>query len=236
MKGRTAILATLEHQLGYPYAAVTETLPLEDGDVVIFVSNLAEHTIHLKRDPRAALLYSDGLGLENPLAHARLSLMGRFTLDENRALYRDAYLERFPHAAQYIDFNDFNYFRFRAERVRFIGGFGRMGWLEGDAYRAAAPDVLWRDAPGILAHMNQDHAHNLLDYARVYGNTDWAESSVMRGIDRYGFDLEVRGTDRLERVRIGFDTPLQTTEDAHQTLVKMAREARSRLASSEVTR
>lgn len=59
--------------------------------------------------------------------------------------------------------------------MRFISVLERMIWLEGDTFRAAAPDI--------LAHINQDHAHNLVDYARVYGNTDWAESSVMRGID-----------------------------------------------------
>lgn len=234
-KSKTAVLSTLEHQLGYPYSAVSEVLPLANGDVIVFVSSLAEHTIHLQRDPRAALLYSEGLGLENPLAHPRLSMMGKFEWQADRNQFRAAYLELHPLAARYIDFQDFDYYRFMPERVRFIGGFGRMGWLDAEQYRAAQPDPLWKFAPGILEHMNCDHAQNILDYAQVYANADWAQSARMLGIDRLGFDLEARGEGKLERLRIGFETPLETSEDAHQALVKLARAARSKLAQAVQT-
>jgi heme iron utilization protein len=225
MRSNVAVLSTLEHQLGYPYSAVSEVLPLENGDVVLFVSNLAEHTLHLQRNPKAALLYSDGLGRSQPLAHARLCLMGQVAPEPER-LHRQAYLERHPSAERYIDFTDFGYFVFRPERLRFIGGFGRMGWLDAETYQAAQPDPLWQAAPGILEHMNQDHAHNILDYAKHFAGAAWAQTAVLTGIDCLGMDIEAVADKRLERLRVGFEIPLTSSHDAHITLVAMARAAK----------
>jgi hypothetical protein len=231
MRSNTAVLSTLEHQLGYPYSAVSEVLPLENGDVVLFVSNLAEHTLHLQRNPKAALFYSDGLGRSQPLAHARLCLMGQTTFEPER-LHRDAYLERHPSAAQYIDFSDFGFYVFRPERLRFIGGFGRMGWLDAETYQAAQPDPLWQAAASILAHMNEDHAHNVLDYAKHFAGADWAQTAVLTGIDRLGMDIEASAGRRFERLRVGFETPLATSHDAHMTLVSMAKAAKGSIQSN----
>lgn len=230
LRSSVAVLSTLEHQLGYPYSAVAEVLPLENGDVLMFVSNLAEHTLHLQRDPRAALLYAEGLGRAQPLAHARLALMGQAKLEPDRAAHREAYLERHPSAERYIDFSDFNFYRFVPERLRFIGGFGRMGWLDAATYGSASPDPLWAAANGIISHMNEDHAHNLLDYARVYAKATWAEKATLTGIDSLGMDIEAVGANKLERLRIGFETPLINSQDAHIRLVQIARSAKKETA------
>ena len=42
-----------------------------------------------------------------------------------------------------------------------------MSWVSADDYRAAEPDPLAEHAPGILAHMNEDHADAVLRYATV---------------------------------------------------------------------
>jgi hypothetical protein len=35
----------------------------------------------------------------------------------------------------YLEMADFAFFRLRTERARYIAGFGRMGWLEGQEMR-----------------------------------------------------------------------------------------------------
>lgn len=79
--------------------------------------------------------------------------------------------------------------------------------------------------------MNSDHSHNLVDYAKVFGNLAWAESARMIAIDAYGFDMVVKGDSNHQSLRLAFDTPLKNVDDAHVTLVKMAKEAKRRLGT-----
>ena len=48
-----------------------------------------------------------------------------------------------------------------------VGGFAAMAWVEAPAYAAAGPDPLSEVAPGIVEHMNRDHADALALFARV---------------------------------------------------------------------
>ncbi|WP_448560414.1 DUF2470 domain-containing protein [Trichothermofontia sp.] len=79
----------------------------------------------------------------------------------------------------------------------------------------------------ICKHMNEDHADAVVLYARVFGQLPAATAAQMQAIDPEGMDLlaEVDGTP--QPVRIPFDHRLQDSEDAHQTLIAMVRQARS---------
>ena len=57
---------------------------------------------------------------------------------EDRVSVADLYLEKHPNARQYVNFPDFQFYRLEVEKARYIAGFGRMGWITGDRYRAAA--------------------------------------------------------------------------------------------------
>ena len=131
-KGKHAALATVDAH-GYPYTSLVAVLPLENGDVVLLLSDLAEHTKSLTRDPKASLLFSEPH--MQPLEHPRVTLLGRVTKVAERGRYRAAYLERHPGAKVYIDFSDFHFYLLSAERLYFVGGFGRMGWVGVEAYR-----------------------------------------------------------------------------------------------------
>jgi hypothetical protein len=49
------------------------------------------------------------------------------TLDEAA---QARYLRYQPQAADYLALGDFRFFRMEPARARFIGGFGRMGWVD----------------------------------------------------------------------------------------------------------
>jgi putative heme iron utilization protein len=80
----------------------------------------------------------------------------------------------------------------------------------------------------ICAHMNDDHASAVLMYAQVYGNAASATAATMETIDPEGMTLtaEVDGT--AMPLRIAFDHALTDSEDAHQTLIAMIKQARQK--------
>jgi len=77
----------------------------------------------------------------------------------------------------------------------------------------------------ICKHMNDDHAEAVLLYAKTFGNAGGATAAQMLRIDAEGMDLQVEGSEASE-VRISFDHALQDSEDAHQTLISMVKQAR----------
>ncbi len=79
----------------------------------------------------------------------------------------------------------------------------------------------------ICKHMNDDHAEAVLVYAKVYGQTEDATAAVMKVIDPEGMDLEVTLSGEVIPVRVAFDHQLSDSEDAHQTLIGMIRQART---------
>ncbi len=78
----------------------------------------------------------------------------------------------------------------------------------------------------ICAHMNDDHAEAIALYAQVYGNTPDATAAKMESIDPQGMTLLTQVNGTTTPVRIQFDHTLQDSEDAHQTLITMVKQAR----------
>ncbi|MDZ8024259.1 MAG: DUF2470 domain-containing protein [Nostoc sp. SerVER01] len=78
----------------------------------------------------------------------------------------------------------------------------------------------------ICNHMNEDHADAVVLYAKAFGGVTDANSVKMLSIDPQGMDLtaQVKGED--VPVRIQFDRVLADSEDAHQTLIAMVKQAR----------
>lgn len=78
----------------------------------------------------------------------------------------------------------------------------------------------------ICKHMNEDHANAVLLYAKVYAGTENATAAEMIKIDAEGMDLSVQG-EAVTSVRVAFDHVLTDSEDAHQTLIAMVKQART---------
>lgn len=82
------------------------------------------------------------------------------------------------------------------------------------------------DVERIIEHMNAEHENDLLLFAQVYAGEAGATAARMTGIDAEGIGLEVTLPKGQKEVRIEFDTPVHTPEDAHRALVDMALNAR----------
>ncbi|HEX4353079.1 MAG TPA: DUF2470 domain-containing protein [Polyangiales bacterium] len=214
---------------GYPYGSFI-TFALSGGDPVILISRLAEHTRNLLGDARASLLVHDS-DSEDPLANGRVTLLGRATkLERGPSRARDAYLEAHPQSAYYADFSDFDFWRLSVEALRYIGGYGRMSWVNADDYKRAEPDPFATAAGFVLEHMNADHADSLVLYARAFSLAHDAEAATMTAIDRLGFEMTVKTPRGIGPARIAFEAPLTSADQARPTLVALVRAARAKLA------
>ncbi len=123
--GGAATLATLARD-GDPFASYVVTAAAADGAPLMLLSDLAEHTKNLLRDPRASLLFvrEPEPGSEAMTA-MRLTLTGRAEKDADPG-DRGRYVERHPDAARYAGFSDFSLYRFEIEAGHLVAGFGRI--------------------------------------------------------------------------------------------------------------
>ena len=219
-------LATLSH--GDPWASLVTYGVLEDGSPVLLVSTLAEHGRNLRRDPRASLVVCEDT-TRDPLDNGRVTLAGRAQAMEGEA--REAALAAHcaavPGAEIYAGFGDFTVWVLRVERVRWVGGFGRMDSADADAYRAAEPDPTASAAAHAVAHLNADHADALLVMAQALGGHPDARGASCTAIDRYGLDLKVDTPAGTGATRIGFAEPVDAPDGLRAATVELARRGRA---------
>jgi heme oxygenase (biliverdin-IX-beta and delta-forming) len=202
-----------------PYAAD------EHGRPVFFISSMAMHTQNLLQDARASLLITQPDVSGDPLGSARVTLVGT-AIEAPAAEVRELYLSRYENAKFWQDYTDFAYYRLDVSGVYFIGGFGVMGWVSAEEYRSAEPDPLAEVAPGIIQHMNADHADALRLIVRHYAGES-VDEAAMTAVDRLGFQVRLKSGDRIHGRRVAFPQEVRTSEEARRVLVEMVRQARS---------
>src|SRR5207247_10684903 len=107
--GRVGTLATVSRRHpGHPFASVMPYALDGAGRPVVLISSMAMHTQNLQADPRASLLVTQPGWSGDPLAAARLTLMGEGHVvpAEETKTARGAYLARHERAAYWVDFED----------------------------------------------------------------------------------------------------------------------------------
>jgi putative heme iron utilization protein len=219
-------LGTLLQPSGHPYASLLLTATEPDGTPVLLISKLALHTKNLGCDGRASLLLdATGTG-DDPMAGSRITLIGTARPTAS-ATARRRYLARHPAATGYADFPDFSFFAFNIASAHYIGGFGRIVDLPRDdlLIDVAGAEALIEAEPGIIEHMNADHADAIELYATkllAAAPGGWR----MTGIDPEGCDL-VLGSRAL---RLAFEARITNADDARKELVRLVGVARAQAA------
>jgi hypothetical protein len=96
------------------------------------------HTQNLAENWRASLLITERQAEANPLAGSRLTLLG--TVEQIPPEFGSAiYLPKHEEARQWAGFGDFSFYQLQVTAAYLIAGFGQMGWIPVDEYRAARP-------------------------------------------------------------------------------------------------
>lgn len=221
---------------GYPYGSVATYAPDERGNPLFFVSLMAEHTQNAMRDPRASLLVTEPVpDGADPLAGGRVTLLGPLSrvADADRPAAQERYLQANPASEYYIGFGDFAFYRLDVTSIRYVGGYGRMSWVDAAAYAGAEPDPLAPAAAGIIGHMNADHGEAQVLFCRhLAGRPDTTEAS-MSAVDRYGFEMVAVSAAGRAAVRLGFPQPCSTGDEVRRAMVAMVADARARSAATE---
>ncbi len=228
----TATLASLT-ATGDPWASfvtygLLETGP-HGGAPVLCVSHLAEHGRNLARDPRASLSVVAPGAEADPLASPRITLAGVVERPAGAALEaaRAAHVAAVPAAKYYIDYTDFSVWVLKVQRVRWVGGYGRMDSASAADYAAATPDPLVTVAAGAIEHLNADHAAGLAEMARALGGYPDTESAVCTGVDRYGLDLKVTTPRGQAYTRVGFGRALSSADELRSAAADLVHRARA---------
>lgn len=234
-EARTLVHATTSGTLaslsddGTPWASLVTYGLLEDGSPVLCLSTLAEHGRNLEKRDQASLMVSDPVHRGEVLAGGRVTLAGRAVRPEDHEFgdgAREAHLAAVPSAEMYLDFNDFSLWVLEVERVRWVGGYGRMDSASAADYAAATPDPVHPSAPAAVDHLNEDHADALLQMARVLGGRDDAETAQCAGIDRYGMDLILETPEGKAATRVDFIEPVGSPDGLREATVQLAKAAR----------
>ncbi|AUT60996.1 HugZ family protein [Paraburkholderia terrae] len=183
---------------GFPYPTVLPFAPDSHHRPTILVSRLAEHTRNLHSDPRAGFLIvhaPDG----DVLNGQRVTLVGTFEHVEPTPPVTQRYLRYHPEAERYLVLGDFSFWVMSVKRMRYIGGFGAMGWLTQAELDPLDP-------------VSFDEENALVEFFERHPRRP-AQVQLM-GIDRYGADLNISGA----RSRMAFDTPAPDAECLHAAL------------------
>ncbi len=216
-------LASIDGRNLYPYASLITLATDASGAPIFLISKLARHTANLAQDARASILVDETGALADPLQGARLTVSGRAEATADPGVRR-RFLARHPEAKVYADFPDFNFWRLAVEGAHYIGGFGRIFDLDPAdlLLPLAGADALLEAEPGIVEHMNQDHADALELYATALAGAPpgaWR----MTGIDPEGCDIVLGDKAR----RILFEAPVTTPAEARKEFVRLAAAARA---------
>lgn len=208
---RVGSLATMHD--GRPFVSLVTPATAADGSVLLLLSDLAEHTRHLRADPHCALLLTGAPAEANPQTTPRLTLSGVAVLDPDPAL-STRYLAIHPYAALYAGFTDFHLWQLRPAEGRLVEGFARASHLRG-VDLAPAPEgisTLLAEEGALMAQCNADHPAAL---SRIAGEPGaWR----MVAIDADGCDLALG--DRV--VRIAWSAPAASAGDVRRELVRLA--------------
>ncbi|MDP3638781.1 MAG: pyridoxamine 5'-phosphate oxidase family protein [Azonexus sp.] len=154
---------------GYPYATVIPNVLDEQHRPILLISALAEHTKNLLADPKVSISVTKS-GVPNVQDGQRLTLIGDAEQFEPDDALKARYLRYLPAAEQYLML-DFMFFRIQPKRLRYIGGVGKMGWVETEVL-AAIPSLSLADEATLLAEAQAIAPRNV----------------TLLGIDPFGID------------------------------------------------
>jgi putative heme iron utilization protein len=217
---RAGTLATVAAG-GQPFASLVTPATAPDLSVLLLLSDLSEHTRHLRAEPRCALMVAGTPETANPQTAPRVTVTGLAEPIEDPAP-KARWVARHPYAAFYADFGDFHLFRLRPLGALFVGGFAqarrlRLTELTPDP---AAVAVIAAVEDEIIAHCNTDHPDAMEVIARAAGGGP--DGWRMVAVDVDGCDLAAGG----QVLRVPWRAPVSNPDEIRGELVRLAREAR----------
>lgn len=216
---RYGALCTLSKKFdGHPFGSITPYLVDHDGSLLILISTLAEHTKNILADPRVSLI-THNQNDPHIQTQGRVTVVGAAAHVADREGAGKRYLRYFPEAQTYFAMHDFQFYRIVPQAIRYIGGFGKIHWVNAEDY-AVSPYPLIGEEDDVIAHMNTDHKDALRNCCHRVHQCEAAEIEMI-GIDCDGFDVRADG----RVLRFDFTEMVLDAQQARVALVEIARHA-----------
>lgn len=214
------VLSTHSRDLpGYPFGSVVPYCLDRSGAPIILIASIAQHTKNILADPHTSLIVFDR-SADDLQSNGRLTLLADAALvapDDADTSAR--YYRYFPEARDYHLTHDFAFCRLAPQRIRFIGGFGQIFWLEPQDVLLTNP-FTDADERRMIEHMNADHAAAMHHYCRLARvPVADGDSPLMAGVDAEGCHLRVGG----RVVRIPFLRRVSSAAEVRGAMVELAR-------------
>ena len=226
---RVGTLATVSPSAdgGQPFASLVTPAIAGDGAILLLLSDLSEHTRHLRAEPRCSLLVAGPAQSANPQTAPRVTVTGLAAVSDTAAVSKTAkdwarFLAVHPYAALYAGFGDFHLWRIVPRGGLLVGGFARANRLRAadlipGAVAAAAIEAA---EASILSHCNNDHADAMAAIGAAASGR--AGAWRMATVDTEGFDLALDET----ILRVNFSAPVADSGGVRAELVCLSRTSR----------
>lgn len=213
------ILSTMSEELeGYPFGSIVPFVQSLNGNLVFLISSIAQHTKNIFGNSKCCLTVFDQTS-DDKQAAARVSVVGdgEIVPEEFHEIEKARYFSFFPDHQRYLETHDFNFVWLSPVRVRFIGGFGKIFWIEKEQWSSKRPE--WEEnSSEIISHMNDDHKNSLIDMAKSLLDSDDKNVSLV-SIDQDGFHLRVKE----DISYLKFSKPCLSNDEIRQEFIKLAK-------------
>ena len=215
-----AILSTHSVDVeGYPFGSVVPYCLNKEGKPVILISSIAQHTKNILSNPKVSLTVTEGDADDSQTVGRITYIANAEKLNDGDTDSMERYYSYFPQSRGYHQTHDFDFYQLQPVRIRFIGGFGQIYWVEKEEFLLDNP-FSFEEEKSMIDHMNVDHIEAIKHYCNAHGITCSADDiPLMVGIDREGFNLRCGA--RIHR--IDFIEPVMTAGEVRKALVEMAK-------------
>eukprot|EP00536_Pseudo-nitzschia_multiseries_P010204 jgi/Psemu1/319810/estExt_fgenesh1_pm.C_3050004 len=236
---------------GAPFGSFVDYVLDDEGNPVLLMNEMSMHTINIEQNA----LCSNNNGVEGTSNLVTLfTQLASETAEQSQDVSRcsftcrvekisgdaedmDAIRMRYSlthvYADQVMDSPKFAFYRLIPEKIYFVGGFGVMAkWVDVEDYKEATPDILSKEANGIVKKLNREFKGDLECMAIHLLEAEKLESIRVTNVDRLGMDVRVtrqhetrRNKLMTDEYRIGFRIPVISVEDAKSEILKVFQEA-----------
>ena len=219
-----AILSTMSKKYeGYPFGSFITYVSDKNRTLLMYTSDIAQHTKNLKTNSKACVTLFKLDTEYDKQNSSRLTLMGDLKdvpVDDLEEC-QQRFIKFLPESKKYSSMHDFKFYKLEISRIRWIGGFGDIAWLNPKNWQDDLPK--WaKNEKMMIDHMNDDHANVLQSALHAqHGIKDKNVSMIALTIDGY----YVKSKENL--YFISFDAPVFKPIDYRKVLVKQAKDYRS---------
>ena len=230
---RSGVLSSFSAKFaGYPFGSVMPFVLGQDCQPIVLISTIAEHTKNIIANPKVSLLVFQSEQIksaEDLHANGRLTLIGEAEqLDKDDADLMARYCRYLPESTGYLAMHDFQFHRIHIVQARYIAGFGKMGWMQGEEmvnFNQQSTTIAKLET-SMIAHMNQDHADSLLQYCQHFHHVT-PSRVILIGVDCDGFDIEAVIEDDIKILRFNFEASIVDANSARMAFVALSKTARA---------